>query len=93
MSAMRRPLTNAEQVYSAVYLDLCALYINGKKDEAEKLAWTFYQDPYIPLILRIMCCNVLGEADDGEYLRFAREAVEHATAALVRCSTSEAKSN
>ncbi|KAJ8118064.1 hypothetical protein OPT61_g877 [Boeremia exigua] len=29
-----------------------------------------------------MCCNVLGEAENGEYLQFAREAVEHATAGL-----------
>ena len=80
---MRRPLTNAELIYKAAYLDLCSLYTNGADDEAEELAWRYYQDPHIPLILRIMCCNVLGEAEGSEYLQFAREAVEHATTALV----------
>ncbi|KAH6642685.1 hypothetical protein C7974DRAFT_447371 [Boeremia exigua] len=82
MNTTRRPLTNVEQVYKAVYLELCSLYTKRDCDEAEKLAWQYYQDPYIPLILRIMCCNVLGEAEGGEYLQFAREAVEHATAGL-----------
>lgn len=83
MNVMRRPLTNAELIYKAAYLDLCSLYTNGADDEAEELAWRYYQDPHIPLILRIMCCNVLGEAEGSEYLQFAREAVEHATTALV----------
>ncbi|KAH6619995.1 hypothetical protein C7974DRAFT_415240 [Boeremia exigua] len=79
MSNTRPPLTNVQQVYRTAYLDLCALYVSRKDDEAEKLAWDFYQDPHIPLILRTMCCNVLGEAGGGEYLRFAKEAVECAT--------------
>jgi hypothetical protein len=91
MSTARRPLTNTELVYRAVYIDLCALYVDRKHDEAEKLAWQFYQDPHIPVILRIMCCSVLGEADDGEYLRFAQEAVEHAARGAVRYSTSVAQ--
>ena len=84
MSDSPRLLTNAEMVYRAVFLDLCQLHFTRKYNEAEKLAREFYQDPHIPLILRIMCCNVLADADDGEDLRFAQEAVEHATAALVR---------
>jgi hypothetical protein len=92
MSTTRRPLTNAELVYRAVYIDLCALHVDRKHDEAEKLAWQFYQDPHIPVILRIMCCSVLGEADDGEYLRFAQEAGEHAAHGAVRYSTSAAQS-
>jgi hypothetical protein len=87
MSTARRPLTNAEQVYRTVFLDLCALYVDRKQNEAQKLAWKFYQDPHIPLILRITCCSVLGEAKDGEYLRFAQEAVEHASRGAVRYST------
>jgi hypothetical protein len=87
MSTTRRPLTNTEQVYRAVFLDLCALYVERKQDEAQKLAWQYYQDPHIPLILRITCCSVLGEAKDGEYLRFAQEAVEHASRGAVRYST------
>jgi hypothetical protein len=93
MSTMRRPLTNTEQVYRAVYLDMCALYVDRKLDKAQKLAWEFYQDPHIPLILRIMCCSVLGEAMDGDYLRFAQEAVEHAAYGAVRYSTFVAQSS
>jgi hypothetical protein len=91
MSTTRRPLTNTEQVYRTVFLDLCALYVDRKQDEAQRLAWQFYQDPHIPLILRITCCSVLGEAKDGEYLRFAQEAVEHAARGAVRYATSDAQ--
>ncbi|KZM19586.1 hypothetical protein ST47_g9178 [Ascochyta rabiei] len=62
MSTVRRPLTNAEQAYRTTYIDLCSLYSDRKYDEAEKLAWQFYQYLNIPLILRIMCCIVLGKA-------------------------------
>lgn len=80
MPSPSRPLNNAERVWQFILDEICALHNTDEDEPREKalaMAREYYQDPAIPMRLRLVCCYLLGYAD-GEYLRFAQEAVEMA---------------